>query len=501
MIKSNNLIKKLVIDTFVYKCVLIIMAFCYVLPITTSYTTGVLKVALIWGLIIFVCNIIKKHQNTCFQNVIRIEYMLIGLFVFFAALSSVVNFQDRFIRNAVDVAYLIITACIPLVIDKSKNISEIFRELKAISCLVIIVSFLITLSTFVIYVTGYQGAIEANETEYILGFVEGRLYGIIGNPNSSALLAFFSVTYSVLVLNLLRKDIMFSVLVYINIVLQVIVFSLTNSRSAMVSMGATIMVYIFLFLLKRFSFCKIASIGLSFIISISAFFVFYGVTQLARETVAWLPSTYNVLKYKLENIDYTETNDINEIESSNNSIENDQQNRENITSINEPHISAVDTDREYKTSDVSNGRLEIWRAGLAVARKNLLFGVGTENVQQRILSFLSTEIASNSPGIASNMHNIYLQILVENGICALLCFMSFFVCLIIKATKCFFRMQSNKDMSKVVCVLLCTIIGVLVENLFDSNLIGFNCLFVVPLFWIQCGYLLALMNHTSKEIR
>lgn len=499
MIKSNNLIKKLVIDTFIYKCVLIIMTFCYVLPVTTSYTTGVLKVALIWGLIIVVCNIIKKHQNTSFQNAIRIEYILIGLFVFFATLSSVANFQDQFIRNAVDVAYLIITACVPLVIDKSKNISEIFRELKAISCLVIIVSFLITLSTFVIYVTGYQGAIEANGTEYILGFVEGRLYGIIGNPNSSALLACFSVTYSVLILYLLGKDIVFSVLVYINIVLQVIVFSLTNSRSAMVCMGATIMVYIFVFLLKRFSFCKIVSTGLSFIISISAFFMFYGATQLVRETMAWLPSTYNVLKYKLENIDDTETNDINEIESSNNNIENNQQNQENITSINEPHISAVDIDREYKTSDMSNGRFEIWRAGLAVARKNILSGVGTENVQQRVLPFLSTELVSNSPGIASNMHNIYLQVLVENGICALLCLVSFFIYLIIKVFKCFFRTQSSKAMSKVICVLLCSIIGVLAENLFDSNLIGFNCLFVVPLFWIQCGYLLALMNHINKE--
>ena len=47
-------------------------------------------------------------------------------------------------------------------------------------------------------------------------------------------------------------------------------------------------------------------------------------------------------------------------------------------------------------------------------------------------------------------------------------------------------------------LLLCGVVGMLVENLFDSNLIGFMCLFIVPVFWTMCGYLRQLTEGVQE---
>lgn len=86
----------------------------------------------------------------------------------------------------------------------------------------------------------------------------------------------------------------------------------------------------------------------------------------------------------------------------------------------------ADTNRNYDSaSDISNGRMTIWIAGLKVSKDSILFGVGYENILENANEQLPIEFVERSPGLAANMHNIYVQILVGTGLPALISFLAF----------------------------------------------------------------------------
>ena len=98
------------------------------------------------------------------------------------------------------------------------------------------------------------------------------------------------------------------------------------------------------------------------------------------------------------------------------------------------------------------------------------------------------------------MHNVYLQILVGSGAVALLLFLIFALWLFLKGAKrLYFGSLKDKNYS-IILLLFGLILGILAENLFDSNLIGFMCFFVVPVFWTYCGFFIRLVWQDPESL-
>ncbi len=492
-------VRRLMEDTLLYKCSLIIMGFLYVFPATTQTAQSVLKWTIPWGLVIITYDLIKKRD--CLQ---RKGYWFIYAFVFLAGISVLVNYQNKLIRNIIYIIYVFISVCIPLVVSKKKEKDQVLKEIKVICTLMTVLTMGVALLSLLIYVTNYQGAITANGAEYILGFVEGRLYGIMGNPNSSAHIAFFSMMFSLLSIGLFPKR-KIHVVHYMNLVLQFMVFSLTNSRSALVCMSVAIAIYLFIGTKRRIGKKVFTSFALACIVAVLGIGCFYGGVQLSNKLASALPPAYSFVRHRVL---YPEMHDFNKEDATieTGATENKKV-MESVESVEPEEIlpdksefNMIDTDREYKTDDISNGRMDIWRAGWHTAKENILFGVGSESVQQMVTPYLSEEFMNSSPNMASNMHNIYLQILVGNGILALVCFLGFFACVLLKTIHYICKLESHDEkMAHIVCVLLCSIVGMLVENFFDSNIIGFMSFFIVPVFWTLCGYLMALVDQAEER--
>lgn len=508
-------LKVLIEDTLIYKCCLIVMAFLYVFPATAQASQSLLKGMLLWGMVIITYDLVKNRD--CLQ---RKGYWFIYAFVLLTGISTLVNCKNQLVRNVVYIVYIVISVCIPLVVSKKKEKDQIFEEIKVISTLMTVLTMGVALISLVIYVTSYQGSITANGAEYLLGYVvEGRLYGIMGNPNSSAHTAFFSIVFSLLGVMLFQKR-KIRVIHYINLVLQFVVFSLTNSRSALACVSAAIAVYLFFHVKRHTGKKAFTSFVLACIVAVLGIGCFYGCVQLSNKLASTFPSAYSIVRHRVlypemyvsdkddttiaaESSEPPETTGVAkpaEFVESTETMDPTRPTERADTLPSKPEFNIIDTDREYKTSDVSNGRMEIWGAGLRVAKENILFGVGNENVQQMVTPYLSEEFMNSTPGIASNMHNIYLQILVGNGVLALACFLGFFVWVLLKTIQYLCKSDSQGGtVAQIVCIMLCSIVGMLVENFFDSNLIGFMCFFIVPVFWTQCGYLIALTDQVDKK--
>lgn len=488
----------LLANTLIYKCCLILIAFFYVLPFTAEVTQKIIKVMLVWGGGIVVYHFVKR-KTEFWKN----GYGFFLVFLAFNVISILVNFRLNLAGNLIYLLYFLVAGAIPLLVDKKKGQGQIFFELRIVSAIIILITVVVSVLSFLIYVTGYQGSVTANGTEYILGFVEGRLYGVMGNPNTAALMSFISIVCSLLEVKLLVRR-KLCVLCYFNMVIQFVVFSLANSRSALVCLGVGVAGYIFFKLEK----VKNSRVFIKIILACGAFLIGIGITyvtsQVSNRIMAVLPSIYDFAVFSVTDSTHEEKGTIvsdseSLIEEQPTTIFPERSISDNSELQQKPEFSIADTNRNYDSAtDISNGRVTIWIAGFKVAKDNILFGVGYENILENANEQLPIEFVERSPGLAANMHNVYMQILVGTGLPALISFLAFLGKTLFDAIK--YRHQSTRvTVKQVVSILTCCIVGILVENLFDSNIMGFMCFFIVPVFWTLYGYLIKLTYPNNKS--
>lgn len=466
---------KILANTLAYKGALIVMAFLYVLPFTNSFASEFLKVFLLWGGAIFLYDIFKKH--VLFQKKI---FWVVFLFLFITGISALLNFRQNFMRNAVFTLYGVVAILVPLLLDQKQKEGQVLKELYILNFIIIGITLLVSLASLFIFITDIQFSYTVEETEYIFGTFENRLFGILGNPNSGSLFAFISIFVSAINYAGFRKSgtlrMPLRIFLIGNILVQFIVLFLGNSRSAIVCLSiALAAVLLFacknLFMQKStkpllFSLLTVLSIGVGFGASFSAW-------KGSNYLMGYLPSFYQYIDHRFNNDNPLDT---------------------------EKLFAPNDTQREYLNDDVSNGRITIWTAGLMVAKDHLLYGVGDANILEYATPYLPEDLKERAPGLVANMHNVYLQILVGSGAVALLLFLIFALWLFLKGAKrLYFGSLKDKNYS-IILLLFGLILGILAENLFDSNLIGFMCFFVVPVFWTYCGFFIRLVWQDPESL-
>ena len=145
-------------------------------------------------------------------------------------------------------------------------------------------------------------------------------------------------------------------------------------------------------------------------------------------------------------------------------------------------------DRESAGSYKHSGseRLEIWNTGLQAVVSSpriFLFGVGNDNILQ-----VCQTINTNAGDIYSNMHNIYLQVLLGSGVFSLIIFLSYFIVL--------FK-QVVKNRSSSVMFWGSVNFAFLISGLFDSNLLYFMNLLSTASFW----FFLGMLNQSLSEVK
>ena len=136
-----------------------------------------------------------------------------------------------------------------------------------------------------------------------------------------------------------------------------------------------------------------------------------------------------------------------------------------------------------------SGRNELWYSACLLIKNNLFTGVGNEMLVEDVYSMRPDVIL---PGIEfGRLHNIFLQIVSENGIVLLIVFLSI---LYFAFSSLIRNIDNLKGHSYFInTTLLSLIVGLVFVNLFESNLIYVTS-FIAIVFWIYLSYTLSINN-------
>lgn len=467
----NKMIEKL-LDINFFKMIFMISCFLYCIPLTNEIFSNIFKIFILWGAIVFIFNYFYNKKYT-FKST---DYLM-GIFLIIAFIGCLVNYKNNLITNVISVSYLFIQTILMLSYTKSKDFDTTIKKQKAIYNVITALTFLASIVSLLIFLLNIKISYASGFQQILYGVFEGRLYGIQGNPNSLGQFGLISIWMSVMIItinNYYNKK--GNKWLMINIIIQFICLVLSNSRSSI--LGLAISLFIYCIFMLAFSYKKKETIfkiifekflNISFkLVLISISVVCFGI--FSKMVMLWGANSINKL-----NLDFD----------FNLKIENSTQVTDDNKLISKDEIAV---DREYNNADSSNGRFELWSAGLKVFIQHPLFGVGTKNINEHANKYLSTNTITITPKLSENMHNIFIQVLVAHGIIAFIIFVGYIIINIYKIVIHLLKYKCNDNLKnelifKLVLVNFVIISALLVINLFDSNILYFCSVFFTFVFW------------------
>lgn len=500
-----NIIKKtfsVFFDISVFKSIFLMASFFYCIPFTNPIMVQVFKLFILWGIVTFIYNFFW-NKNFTFK---KSDYLMI-VFLGLAFVSCLVNYQSNLVQNVISAIYIFISAIMMLPFNSNKNIDEKAKEFKIFSWIAVSLTFVCAVTSILIFLFNFKYSYAIGFQQYVFGVFEGRLWGIQGNPNTLAQFALMSIWLSVALIIMNKhysgkKGV--RIFLYVNIVLEFICCVLSNSRSTSLGTYASAIVFAIWFAVikirksgqsiwqalwknKITSVLKVAVIICGILLS----------TLVVKEGMV-----YCAIPFKSIDMNFLDEYHKDNLNSSNNSSgdSSEPDGTSGNSSNKQPNVS---TDREFLTDDYSNGRFEIWKGAAKVIIDNPFFGVGTKNINTHVNNYLSETTVTNTPKLSENMHNIYIQVFVAHGVFAFAIFIIYLIITIIKILKYFFTFKSfNKNdilAFKLVGINAAIIASLLVINLFDSVILYFCLIFLVPIFWNAISMVNSLIDMRPEE--
>ncbi len=145
-------------------------------------------------------------------------------------------------------------------------------------------------------------------------------------------------------------------------------------------------------------------------------------------------------------------------------------------------------------ADISNKRFSIWKATWHLSKRHLLTGTGRHYYEylrvKDTATWLTAEDHTYLTWSKGNTHNGYLQILADAGLPALVCYLAFLVwCLAVT-----WRAYARADAAGRRWLALTTgaVVYVLVNNVFESNMVLMSTNPIQAAFWLAAGWHMAL---------
>lgn len=421
--------------TFSMKMMLIICSLLTAITPLNHYFRNIYKlffiICLPWLIYLFIHHKLYK----------KVEFDLLLLFNIFYLLTILIN-HKYFINELAMVGYLSLFFFMAICPNNIKEFN-IQKEIKMIALLILIVTFIYSICSFIMFLTSYQLIFEIGDSKHIFGMYQGRLWGLF-NPNTGAMLYLAGIYSGVYFLKIAKK-LFFKYFCILSIVLETITFILCQSRGAWVCVLVFVISYILFVFGTKSSFKKIYLISL-------VLFSFFVVEPKLRNTLNVLPTiSHQNKQVELERLDHNKT--------------------ANIDSF-------------------TSGRTGIWKAGLSGYKASPILGIGYRSVDDSLKQLPESVYINVSKG---GLHNVYLTVLISSGICGLFIWLSFLAIVLYKGFKCFLVCKEIKIIYLLIMALL---VGDLVESriMFGMNFIGI-------IFWLLIGYLICLYYKFNEDIK
>lgn len=398
-----------------------------------------------------------------------LSYPFIWMYVFFVILygiTSIINIRYGFISNFKIIVWMTLQIGALYLSDAKENKENIFRELKNILWIIIILTTIINCIGITMLFTNYCVFRETSSGQiYLLGIAYwGRLYGVHTDPNYGAVQTVVAIMAAIFMI--LKSDKIFEKIgLMVVIVCNMFHLSFSGSRTGLVSLSVGLAIFSFIYILQRKR-----KMVISFVCAALAV-----VTVFAGSK--FITTSYNYA-----------VSIINEI-MQNESV----QDPDKMPSEDPNKKDPVFIGREEELAgDVSNRRFDLWRNSFEVFCTAPIMGISFGNIVSYCEENLpQSYLLTNDYVVFDAFHNMFMDLLASQGIVGTILF------LIIILTSLYYLYKNRTYIAKenqIDCAFLFSVVVSMVVSSFFVSEILYVHNQVTVFFWIMWGILMHYYN-------
>lgn len=364
-------------------------------------------------------------------------------------------------------------------IEPSKNIDKIKKEIKYIFITIItsvtIMNF-INLILLINNYSAYYNALDGNT--YILGIAEwGRLYGIAVDPNYVSVVSIVAIIAAIYILKN-NKNIFIKIVLILSVILQFIFIAFAQSRTALVSFIAGIVIYYLFEIIYKFK----QKNSIKNILIILLKIVIYSLIIILGSKL--LVSGYNYIKkYEITEIEEVQTETLTKTQEEPQKVQEEN--------------SSIEIKREENISgDISNRRFDIWYSGYEIFELVPILGIGFGHfATYAIENIPSTYIVNNDLAVFTAFHNTIIDVLVSQGIVGIIILILFIIVII----KEMFKITNIKEKDIEIVIILITICATIgCSAMFLSHIFYVNTP-TTAIFWLTLGCIIYFLEKEESK--
>ncbi len=452
------------------KLVFIITTLFTAMPFVHDRIGPYVKILLVWGAVILLHDLLTRR--------ICLKSRYTGFFILFTAayaVSVLLNRQLNFSANVGQLAYMVLFLFGFAAYDFQRDREEVRRELQLLTNAFLIVSFVLSLCCFALYLfsVSYQYTLTtgpaAGDIVY-LGICQNRLWGLY-NANTGATLNMISCALSMMMLAAGQLPRGRKVFYWVNLVVQYICLILTLSRTSWYMFVVFCALFVF-FVWPKSAGRRTATTALRGAAALLAGVLVFFSTIPAKFVLSYAPSYISQIQSALDNTDTTETPA-------------------------RPSPKPLNRDEEQMPEDSGpfNGRTQLWKGGLRAFMERPIFGTTRENIPVYAEEYVAEHWRANLR--RGGLHNIAVTVLVSSGLVGFVILSAFVLLAGVRMLKAAWKHRGDRDsvmMNALILLLLC-VLGI---EMFEARICYTVSIFSV-MFWTLAGYALCLTDMTEPE--
>lgn len=511
-------------NVFLFKCMYIILAFVSFIPITRLYLGFLTKLILIWGAYLVVNKIMVKRNFDKKSGIIFLFLLLISY-----SITIALNYRNNLMRNVLNVSYLCINLIVLYGLVEKKKFEEYIDEFQKINFLVIVLSGITSLISILFFIFLIKYKLTVDNMHMNQGFIYNRLYGIYQSANAAGMVAVVSIAVSIinLLINKYIRHKRFRTIYIVNIIVQSIYITLSDSRGALLASVSLFLVVMVLFLKKKvlgkrenINIVNISRYAVYMVLCLIVSIAVLGIVAQTKKAFSYIPdflgnyipaikqrtllndddliphkSIADLIRQGAYNKSSKGTSNAG---NTSNSLNSGVNNKETVTD------ESVQIGRD--SYELTGNRLTIWTAYIKVWLGRPIFGVAnTEILTSNKFNYIKNLNNMDSSELLrsdGNAHNGFIQLLVVGGAAAFLLFAIFWIFMIKKALSSILFSSLEKRRNLIIIITFAIVISLLINNIHESHVILRYADFLGVLTWLYTGYLFSFLHNTEKlEVR
>lgn len=473
MPKATNLLEKTKYPViFATKIALILYTMMISVPLFHNWLYEGKKLFGIWTVLLAFLLI-----ATDFKHFKTKEYVAMFLFCCSYGVTILLN-RVHFVNEILILVFIISSYFMQTYCERTVPMEKVKKELRVIGCTVAGMTFAFSLVNLILFFLKYQNIGWLMREEYLSHMSASQLGGLY-NPNTGGTYNYISILVSFMLLK--ESKMGGKVFLTLNAILQFFCFSLVQSRGSWVAFLTFVILY-FVCVWRNPSFSAAKNALYKAVLLVCCVCLLIGGSKLSRKGLSYAAQELSsVHENAAPTEDYPDdtTSEIHTDTPTENSAE-------------APTISVNRNYAHGEQTDITSGRISIWKIGLDAFKDSPVLGIGYRSIDDAMKSQLSENGYSNSG--AGGMHNVYITVLVSSGIVGFLLFAVLIVFLLLKVLKIYL----NKQMPLYVKTLATFIPAWLVGELVESRIfLSFTNMSVF--FWITAGYVMYYARECDKK--